>query len=154
MKPHVYCKHPSHSLPGGSVLKLQLYLESEKQRVCCVTDSSLQLWQFPDREINVSVRGAGTSQTQSYWQVAEATTVSQWVSSSVAPGRSIKHATTSKSYFTSLGKTLTTDATFTRGETLPTLPCFCSSTLSPRGSLVWWKRKRVVNLSSTLPPEP
>lgn len=40
MKPSINCKHPSYSLPGGSILKLQLCLESENQSVLSLTHHS------------------------------------------------------------------------------------------------------------------
>lgn len=67
MKPSINSKHPSCSLPGGSILKLQLSLESEKQSVLChwlIT----QVWQFPDSENNVSMRGGGDLEKYSNWQ--------------------------------------------------------------------------------------
>lgn len=150
MKPPINCKHLSGSLPRGLILKLQLHLESENQRVFYVIDSSLKLWQFPNSENNVSVRGIRTSQKYSNWQEGRGNP-----SVSLFPHCSRKKhkiCTTAKSYFTRLGKTLTTGGNFMQAGALSTstLLFFCSTMLSSRDSMVLWKRKRLVNLSPTV----
>ena len=111
MKPSINCKHPSYSLPGGSILKLQLCLESENQSVLSLTHhSSGDSFQTVKQHLSEGGRDQPEIQSLAGGQRKNSPYMS--LSFPTAPGRSTKQAATSKSYLTRLGKTLTIGGNF------------------------------------------